>query len=181
MHLLRKRSNILRMRNNTAPLSSPVDACPLGERSPRLFNLLTLARQNLFRSADAVFTNELGYSGTQIVALFALKGEEGCQLKDLGRALQLKNSAVTGLVARMEENELIVRGQSRHDARAGSLHLSSKGREVLAVALPLLDSLNTQLKQGFSEEELAIVARFLIHASRLRFTQDLYHSTTPQE
>ena len=169
------------MRNNTEstdPLSSPVDACLLGERSPRLFNLLTLARQNLFRSADAVFSNELGYSGTQIVALFALNGEEGCQLKDLGRALQLKNSAVTGLVARMEENELIVRGQSQHDARAGSLRLSPKGRDVLAVALPLLDSLNTQLKQGFSEEELAIVARFLMHAGKLKFAQDQSNPST---
>lgn len=164
------------MRTNTSsPTGTPNKAapCPLGERSPRLFNLLSLARQNLFRSADAVFSSELGFSGTQIVALFALKGEEGCQLKDLGRLLQLKNSAVTGLVARMEENGLIVRGQSALDARAGTLHLSGKGAEVLASALPLLDSLNAQLKAGFSEEELAIVARFLLHASRLRFQQDI--------
>ena len=98
-------------------------------------------------------------------------------MKDLGRALQLKNSAVTGLVARMEENGLIVRGQSALDARAGTLHMSAKGGEVLAHALPLLDSLNEQLKAGFSEEELAIVARFLLHASRLRFAQD---QATPQ-
>ena len=164
------------MRTNTSPqpeLSNTPIACPLGERSPRLFNLLNLARQNLFRSADAVFTSELGFSGTQVVALFALKGEEGCQLKDLGRLLQLKNSAVTGLVARMEENGLIVRGQSALDARAGTLHMSAKGGEVLAAALPLLDSLNEQLKQGFSEEELTVVARFLLHASRLRFAQDV--------
>lgn len=163
------------MRTNTSSqpdLPATAAACPLRERSPRLFNLLSLARQNLFRSADAVFTSELGYSGTQVVALFALQGEEGCQLKDLGRQLQLKNSAVTGLVARMEENGLIVRGQSAKDARAGTLHMSPRGAEVLAAALPLLDSLNEQLKAGFSEEELAIVARFLLHASRLRFAQD---------
>ena len=163
----------MRTNTSTPPTPDTTAACPLGERSPRLFNLLSLARQNLFRSADAVFTSELGFSGTQIVALFALKGEEGCQLKDLGRLLQLKNSAVTGLVARMEENGLIVRGQSALDARAGTLHLSGKGAEVLASALPLLDSLNAQLKTGFSEAELAIVARFLLHASRLRFAQDL--------
>jgi len=51
--------------------------------------------------------------------------------------------------------------------------MSPKGGEVLAAALPLLDSLNAQLKQGFSEEELAVVARFLLHASRLRFAQDV--------
>lgn len=166
------------MRNNIQSDPDPVHStqpagpCPAGTRSPRLFNLLSLARQNLFRSADAVFTAELGYSGTQIVALFALQGEEGCQLKDLGRALQLKNSAVTGLVARMEENGLIVRAQSALDARAGVLHLSERGREVVKTALPLLDSLNRQLKAGFTEEELAVVARFLIHASQLRFVHN---------
>lgn len=165
--------------NNSAPdIPSP---CPAGKRSPRLFNLLSQARQNLFRSADAVFTSELGYSGTQVVALFVLKSEEGCQLKDLGRLLQLKNSAVTGLVSRMEENGLIVRGQSALDARAGCLHLSSRGHQVLAAALPVLDSLNAQLKHGFSEEELAVVARFLIHATGLRFEQDHPPSTTSQE
>lgn len=161
------------MRNNISPSSSqpaqPAGPCPAGSRSPRLFNLLSLARQNLFRSADAVFTAELGYSGTQVVALFALQGEEGCQLKDLARALQLKNSAVTGLVARMEENGLIVRARSARDARAGVLHLSERGRDVLKAALPLLDSLNRQLKAGFTEQELAVVARFLIHASTLSF------------
>jgi len=81
----------------------------------------------------------------------------------------------------MEENGLIVRGQSALDARAGSLHLSPKGQEVLAAALPVLDSLNAQLKHGFSEEELAVVARFLIHAAGLRFEQDHPPSTTPRE
>ena len=169
------------MRNNSDLPPDTPPACPAGKRSPRLFNLLSQARQNLFRSADAVFTSELGYSGTQVVALFVLKSEEGCQLKDLGRLLQLKNSAVTGLVSRMEENGLIVRGQSALDARAGVLHLSPKGHEVLAAALPVLDSLNAQLKHGFSEEELAVVARFLIHAAGLRFQQDHPLSTTPQE
>lgn len=161
------------MRTNTEPQADTSTPCPLRGRSPRLFNLLSLARLNLFRSADAVFTRELAYSGTQVVALFALQGEEGCQLKDLGRQLQLKNSAVTGLVARMEENGLIVRGQSAMDARAGTLHMSPKGAGVLALALPLLDSLNEQLNAGFSEDELAVVARFLLHASRLRFAQDI--------
>ena len=173
------------MRNNTDPPSEAtpdtISVCPAGERSPRLFNLLSRARQNLFRSADAVFTSELGYSGTQVVALFVLKSQEGCQLKDLGQLLQLKNSAVTGLVARMEENGLIVRARSVSDARAGVLHLSDLGREVLAGALPVLDSLNAQLKSGFSEAELAVVARFLIHAAKLRFQQDHPLSTTPQE
>lgn len=175
---------MLRMRNKSKPNSDdlpPSDKADLREvartespqgRPPRLFHLLGQAKHNLFRSADALFTDELGYTGTQVVALFALKGEEGCQLKELGRLLQLKNSAVTGLVTRMEENGLIVRSQSALDARAGSLHLSDKGRSVLAKALPVLDSLNKQLKQGFTAQELSVVVRFLSHASHLQFEKE---------
>ena len=62
-----------------------------------------MARQNLFRAADRVFTTGLGVSGKQVVALFAIEREEDGPLKSLTRQLQLKNSTVTGLVQRMAE------------------------------------------------------------------------------
>jgi len=135
----------------------------------RLFQLVAQARQNLFRSADRVFTTELDVSGTQVVALFAIQANEGCQLKDLTQQLQLKNSAITGLVSRMEENGLIVREACAQDGRASRLYLSEKGAAVLERAHPLLKRLNAQLKQGFSNEELAVVARFLGHAASINF------------
>ena len=136
----------------------------------RLFHLVAQARQNLFRSADRVFTTELEVSGTQVVALFAIKADEGCQLKDLSQQLQLKNSAITGLVSRMEENGLIVREACAQDGRSSRLYVSDKGNAVLAQAHPLLNRINAQLKQGFSTEELAVVARFLGHAASINFT-----------
>lgn len=138
----------------------------------RFFQLVALARQNLFRSADRVFASELDVSGTQVVALFAIKSDEGCQLKDLTQQLQLKNSAITGLVSRMEENGLIVRRPCEHDGRASRLYVSDKGHEVLARAHPLLNRINAQLKRGFTSEELAVVSRFLNHAATLDFTPE---------
>ncbi len=135
----------------------------------RLFQLVAQARQNLFRSADRVFTTELDVSGTQVVALFAIRANEGCLLKELTQQLQLKNSAITGLVSRMEESGLIVREACAQDGRASRLYVSEKGAAVLAKAHPLLNRLNAQLKQGFSSEELAVVARFLGHAASINF------------
>lgn len=139
---------------------------------PRLFHLIAQAKQNLFRSADRVFTSELDISGTQVVAMFAIKGNEGCQLKELGNQLQLKNSAITGLVSRMEESGLIVREPCADDGRANRLYLSSKGAEALERARPLLASINDQLTKGFTAAELAVVVRFLQHAMSIDFHKE---------
>lgn len=139
---------------------------------PRLFHLVAQARQNLFRSADRVFSTELDVSGTQVVALFAIQNQEGCQLKDLSAQLQLKNSAITGLVGRMEENGLIQRQPCEQDGRSTRLYLSDKGKAVLAQAKPVLARVNNQLTRGFSNDELAVVARFLDHAASITFTTE---------
>lgn len=140
---------------------------------PRLFHLIAQARQNLFRSADKVFLDGLGVSGTQVVALFAIEQEPGCLLKELASLLQLKNSAITGLVSRMEENGLIVKEACSIDGRASRLYVSDKGGAVLAKAYPLLNAINIQLKDGFSAEEIGIVVRFLNHAITVRFRKEV--------
>jgi MarR family transcriptional regulator, organic hydroperoxide resistance regulator len=138
----------------------------------RFFHLVAQARQNLFRSADQLMTAKLEVTGTQVMALFAIKSAEGCQLKDLTRLLQLKNSAVTGLVSRMEQNGLIARRPCASDGRASRLFISEHGAAVLAQAQPLLGTINRQLQQGFTDAELAIVARFLNHALSVNFTEE---------
>lgn len=139
---------------------------------PRLFHLVAQARQNLFRSADQVFSAELEVSGTQVVALFAIQSQEGCQLKDLTAQLQLKNSAITGLVGRMEDNGLIRRQPCEQDGRSTRLYLTDKGRAVVAQAQPVLARVNAQLTKGFTHDELAVVARFLQHAASIHFTTE---------
>lgn len=139
---------------------------------PRLFHLVAQARQNLFRSADQVFSTELEVSGTQVVALFAIQSQEGCQLKDLTAQLQLKNSAITGLVSRMEDNGLIQRQPCEQDGRSTRLYLTDKGRAVVAQAKPVLARVNAQLTKGFTNDELAVVARFLHHAASIHFTTE---------
>jgi len=120
-----------------------------------------------------VFLDGLGVSGTQVVALFAIERQPGCLLKELAALLQLKNSAITGLVGRMEENGLIVKGACSIDGRASRLYLSGKGEAALAKAYPLLNAINMQLKDGFSAEEIGIVTRFLNHAIAVNFKKEI--------
>jgi MarR family transcriptional regulator, organic hydroperoxide resistance regulator len=143
-----------------------------GMKSPRFFHLISQARQNIFRSADRLFSDALGISGTQAIALFAVKKEEGCQLRQLAQQLQLKDSAITGLVARMVEGGLILRKPCPDDGRASSLYVTKKGVKILEKALPLFGAINTQLKSDFSTDEHAVVARFLERAKSIDFRID---------
>lgn len=140
--------------------------------SPRLFHLLAQARHNLFRSADKVFLAEIGVSGSQVSALFAIANRPGCLMKELASLLLLQNSAITGLISRMEESGLIVREPCSTDGRASRLYLSARGKTVVRKAYPLLDAMNVQLKDGFSAAEIDVVARFLNHAITVRFEEE---------
>ena len=82
-------------------------------------------------------------------------------MKELAEALMLDNSAITGLAKRMQYNQLIERVACESDSRASRLRLSDKGQEVLGKGMGLLIEVNTLMDEGFSEEELDTVARYL--------------------
>ena len=127
----------------------------------RLIYKINLARHTMMKTMDAGCQQKLGISTTQLTALMVLKERENCLMKELAEALMLDNSAITGLAKRMQNNQLIERVPCESDSRASRLRLSAKGREVLSKGMGLLIEVNTLMEQGFSEEELDTVARYL--------------------
>lgn len=103
----------------------------------------------------------LGVPVTQVAALLYIAKDEGCLLRDLSVALGLKHPATTGLISRMEKNDLIERRACNDDARASRIYLTEQGKNKLPVIFPLIDQFNEQLIKGFSQEEIAVVVRFL--------------------
>lgn len=58
-------------------------------------------------------------------------GREGMRLTDLSERLLVRPPSVTGVVARLEREGLVVRGSSPGDRRAKRVRLTEAGREVL--------------------------------------------------
>ncbi len=102
----------------------------------------------------------------QVTALLALDVRNGCQLKELSHFLGLNKSGITGLALRMEKNQLIKRVSDESDARAVRIFISDKGKQVLKEAKPIIKKQNKQLQQGFSDNEMQTVIRFLNQASK---------------
>ncbi len=127
----------------------------------RLFYLLNSARHRVYKHADQKAEEALGISVTQLGALMLIAANEGCLLKDLAQSLNLNNSALTGLAARMVHNGLIERRACELDGRASRLYLTLLGRSKIDSARPLISQLNAAMTEGFSEQEVLVILRFL--------------------
>jgi MarR family transcriptional regulator, organic hydroperoxide resistance regulator len=129
--------------------------------NPRLIYKLSLAQHRLLKSADLAFREAAGISTTQLGVLFFLQKSPGALPKDLSDALGVNASAITALIARMEDTGLVRRQPSRDDQRAIHLFATASGLAKAAAARPVLARLNTRLTGDFSERDIATVARFL--------------------
>jgi MarR family transcriptional regulator, organic hydroperoxide resistance regulator len=127
----------------------------------RLIYKLSLAQHRLLKGADLAFREAAGISTTQLGVLFFLQKSPGALPKDLSDALGVNASAVTALIARMEDAGLVRRQPSRDDQRAIHLFATASGLAKAAAARPVLARLNARLTGDFSEREIATVARFL--------------------
>ena len=129
----------------------------------RLFFLLSAANRRVQRWIEAEMAAKGGLTAAQSGVLFLLAKRDGALIGEVAEALDATPSAMTGLVDRMARGGLLERRPDPEDGRAQRLYLTEKGRDALAYAKRGLDSINAQLTEGFTPEEVDAVARWLTH------------------
>lgn len=134
---------------------------------PRLIYQLNIARHTMMKSLDAGCRDQLGISVVQLSALLVLQEQQGCLMKELAEALMLDKSAVTGLTKRMETAGLLRKYSDEADSRITRLAMTEQGKQSLFQGLALLKQVNQDITDGFSEQEIATVSRFLGHVTQL--------------
>lgn len=127
----------------------------------RLFFLLNMAQRKLFNYVDKACEDALDTSVTQLAALLYIVKHSGCLQKDVAKALSMNKSAVTGLIVRMERNELLERRVSEEDARAIKLYPTPSGVQKALDLMPFIDELNKLFTEDFTDEEIKTVLKFL--------------------
>jgi MarR family transcriptional regulator, organic hydroperoxide resistance regulator len=137
----------------------------------RLFFLLHRAHRALSAFAAAGLYDSIGISVAQLTTLMYVSKHAGCSLTELADLLDLNKSAVTGLVQRMEGAGTLRRAPNPDDGRGSRLYVTPKGEALRERARPLIRRLNAQLCEGFSDEEMETVFRFLNEVVR-RFGLD---------
>ena len=128
---------------------------------PRLFLLLDRAAHAVRQRLERHARDRLGVTMAQVGAVFYIASRDGCLQKELADALGIQPAAVTGLVDRMAAAGLVQRRPCPEDGRAQRLHLTAAGRRIAARAVPGVAAMQAALTTGFSDDELAVVQRFL--------------------
>ncbi|MGU7784588.1 MarR family winged helix-turn-helix transcriptional regulator [Burkholderia sp. PU8-34] len=127
----------------------------------RLFFLLNIGQRRVQRWVDRKAETDARASAAQAGVLFYLVKQDGALIGEVGAALQIAPSAMTGLADRMAKAGLLTRHHDSDDGRATRLFLTDDGHAALKKARVLLRALNEKLCDGFSDEELDVVARWL--------------------
>lgn len=129
----------------------------------RMFWHLARAHRRITAAADANLS-DLGITGTQAGALFCFR-DEGLLVGELAVALDLAQSAASGLAQRLEDSGLVARHEEQGDGRAARLKLTAIGRRKRDEAARRTIAANAELLQGFKDSEIDIVVRWLAHAA----------------
>ena len=99
------------------------------------------------------------------VLAFLFHTEEDVNQRALEQFLMVKPSTVNGIVSRLEEKGLITRTTSDQDGRCRILRLTEQGRACHHRFKDVIDQVETQMEQGFTGEELALLRSFLLRVA----------------
>ena len=127
----------------------------------RLVFLLNVAHRRVQRYVEAKMAAKGGLTAAQSGALFVLGQANGTLIGEAAEALDLAPSAMTGLIDRMSRAELVERRPDPRDGRALRLYLTDKGQEAREEAKAGVEGLNAHLTEGFTDDEIAVVSRWL--------------------
>ncbi len=93
--------------------------------------------------------------------LFLLRQENNLKMSELGKLLQIDNSAITRVIDRLEENELVTREMNPTDRRQYLISITEKGKQDIDIVGEISNQTNAKIKEGFTEEEISVFLRIL--------------------
>ena len=127
----------------------------------RLIYLITRAQHSLM----TYLKKELSAQGAAITPvqagiLFLLR-KGAHTMTELSRTLSIDNSAITGLVDRLEKAGLAKRTPAPHDRRTYLIRITEKGSAEIDRAYVTIKRVNDEIKAGFSEKEVETFKKVL--------------------
>lgn len=120
----------------------------------RLVYLISRAQHSLMTHLKKEL-NARGASITPVQAgiLFLLRKNAHTMTK-LSQILSIDNSAITGLVDRLEKADLAQRTANPDDRRTYLIRITKKGKAEIDRAYIIINTVNEEIKSGFSKKEV---------------------------
>ncbi|MGI6178008.1 MAG: MarR family winged helix-turn-helix transcriptional regulator [Eubacterium sp.] len=128
---------------------------PLGFR----FRLIHLEFVRHLR--EGLQENDLTYSQMMILRYLDRHEGENIDQKELCDALNVSHPTMVGLLSRMEEKEMIVRGRDPGNKRRKSISLGTRGNEIVEAQRKERRENDVRLVDGFTDEEKSELDKLL--------------------
>lgn len=90
-----------------------------------------------------------------VLTILYSEGEDGMNPSVLAQKIGVSRAAITGLLSRLERDDIIERYSDPHDGRMTTVKLSLKGIELMKKVLPIHFVHTSRLMSGLSEQEHA--------------------------
>lgn len=118
------------------------------------------AARLLARRFDRLFA-PLGLTNGQFSLMVALSGQWQPRLGELAAFLAMDSTTLTAAVKTLEKSGMLHLTPDEHDARARRPSLTDKGRDALALAVPLWREEHARVQVGLEGLDAATLARDL--------------------
>lgn len=120
----------------------------------RLIYMLSRAQHALMSHLKKELgANDATITPVQAGILFLLR-KKGHTMTQLSRILAIDNSAITGLVDRLEKAGLAKRNANPEDRRTFLIRITKKGKDEIDRAYVTIKRVNDEIKAGFSKDEI---------------------------
>lgn len=94
-----------------------------------------------------------GVTPVQYALLYQLWKKDGQFSYELGKSLLLDSATITGIIDRLEQNELIKRRFDPTDRRTKLIYLTEKGKELEQPLKKKMDEMNEEVLSGLDDKE----------------------------
>jgi DNA-binding MarR family transcriptional regulator len=118
-----------------------------------------------FRGAMENVLREHELTTAQYAALTVLRREPGLSSAELARGCNISPQAMNGIVATLERDGLVERHPHATHGRILQITLTEEGGRRVDEARPKVMRLERIVDNGYSEEEIAIIKRWLVSAA----------------
>jgi DNA-binding MarR family transcriptional regulator len=124
-------------------------------KDDRLIFLLYKAQHSLSSYLSSQLTKSVvKISAPQSGILFLLRDSNMQTMSELGRKLSIDNSAITGLVDRLERDGFVAREMDSEDRRKYFIRLTGDGLKEVKKAESVIKKVNEEIKKSFSVSDI---------------------------
>ncbi|RMG23986.1 MAG: MarR family transcriptional regulator [Bacteroidetes bacterium] len=106
-------------------------------------------------------------SSVEIDILKLLESEGDKKMKDIGERVRVKLSNLTNIIDRLEHQRLVKRVNSKTDRRSIYVHITTKGKKLLADYAEFLRELSTRMQQVMQDDQFGILVDGLEKISKV--------------